>query len=177
MNANEIENLAVERATGPLGKGAKTEGISLIDAIFGVEKTPEEIAVIKAAAAAAKRAEWDAKAAADKAAKEAVYAAKQAEIEARMAAEDAPAIARVALVNGAIAALVAEGVLADQDYADQPRVWGLRWSERKREVLDENSHFRSPEAWALYKAIKSEGTTCPDRAADMLAEICGLLED
>lgn len=182
MNANNIATAAAQRVLGHLGEGEEGEQMltpseRFIAAIFGVEKTPEEIAAIKAADAAARRAAWDQRAAADKAAFAAVAAERAAIFVAKMAEEDAPAIARVARVNNAISALVAEGVLADQDYADQPRIWGLRWSERKREVLDENSHNRSPEAWALYATIKAEGTTCPERAADMLAEICGLLED
>jgi hypothetical protein len=177
-----IAKAATARVLAHLGEGvqgaqALTPSEKLINAIFGVERTREEIAANTAAEAAAKAAAWDQKAAAEKAAKEAAAAAKQAEIAACREAEDAPAIARVAMVNAAIAALLAEGVLADHDYADQPRVWGLYWSERKRQVLDGNSHNRSPEAWALYEAIKAEGTTCPERAADMLAEICGLLQD
>jgi hypothetical protein len=186
MNKTEtyaIAALATERVLGHLGSGeptqpmADTMGDKFIDAIFGVEKTPEEVAAVKAAAAAAKRAAWDAKAAAERAERAALAAARVAELAAQRAAEDAPAIARVAMVNTAIATLVAEGVLAPHEYADQPHVWGLYWSERKRCVLDENSHHRSPEAWLLYESIKREGTTCPDRAADLLAEICGLLED
>lgn len=186
MNNDEeklnIPEAATRRVLGHLGEGvegaqALTPSERFIAAIFGVEKTPEQIAAIKAADAATRRAEWDQRAAAEKSAFAAVAAERAAAVAAKMAEEDAPAIARVAMVNNAISALVAEGVLADQDYADQPRIWGLRWSERKREVLDENSHNRSPEAWSLYSAIKDEGTTCPERAADMLAEICGLLDD
>lgn len=181
-SAAALAAAATKRALSHLGEGeaAALEGTPserLIAAIFGAQKTPEEVAAFKAAAVAAERAAWDERAATATAERATVAAARMAALEAERAAEDAPAIARVALVNGAIATLVAEGVLADHDYADQPRIWGLRWSERKREVLDDNSHHRSPEAWALYKAIKAEGTTCPDRAADLLAEICGLLED
>jgi len=184
-----IAALATQRAFGHLGADAPSDGgltpnEKFLRAIFGVKKTPEEAAAAVAASAAAasaareeQMARWAATPAAKLvAAQHAIRAAEAAQAAAERAAETAAKIACVDLVNGAIAALVAEGVLADRDYASQPRVWGLRWSERKSEVIDENSHNKSPEAWALYRSLRKEGTACPERAADLLAEICGLLE-
>ena len=100
----------------------------------------------------------------------AVSAQTQREAEQKM--RDSERNSRVSLVNAALEELRVTGL----DVADQ---LGLVVHKYSGQVRAENSHrqYASHAALDCYIQCKSEGVTDLDRAADILAEILGLLEE
>lgn len=150
---------APEREPEPAGAvSAKSADDKLLDAIFCAPNKGLDEA----------RA-WSERIAAKAAAEEARRAAARAAALAEMAAEVESRRALVALVNGALDELRAEGL----------DVFGLRgvvYNSRRNRIEAAGRHEASAACLECVRRCKAENCTDPARAADILAEILGLLE-